>query len=445
MTAIEATTVVLSATTAAGTLATAFLARARATAVKREGSQAARAESAEEREAELQGEIRHLVTVRLPAYAQHLISAHHPVSGLLSPRLADTESGKLIEAVFEQFSEAIRTQRRRIDDAAWAAVRGTASHTQSVANRMQDLVDALQRKHDDPERLNGFYGIDELNEQLIRQLQKAAIASGKWPGHVRKDEHLPDVVAGAMSRLYGWERIKISSHLQATNVGIVGRAAEPVAVACAELMANALEHSSDDLSVEVTLLQTDNGTVSIVVDDAGTGMTTEELVRGTRLVSGEASRDLLLTELGDPPAFGFAAIGRLVADYGFRVSIDQLSPYNGVRAVLSVPSQLLVPIDELANPVSAMSPLPAPPPRSPRRPSPVSADPSSGDDLPQRRRKHPQAMATEAPPAAPARTPDPDRAQALWSDFQQGLDNVGNDPEHGPNTASINPDIKDAT
>ena len=87
--------------------------------------------------------------------------------------------------------------------------------------------------------------------------------------------------------------------------------------------------------------------------------------RGARLVSGENAADLLITELGDPPALGFAAIGQLVADHGFHVSVDQVSPYGGVRAVLAVPKHLLTTIDETAEPPSAMAAIPAPAPRSP--------------------------------------------------------------------------------
>ncbi|WP_331732705.1 ATP-binding protein (plasmid) [Streptomyces sp. NBC_00015] len=445
MTAIyEAATVALGATTTVGAVGAVVLARSRAALAARAEAQAARATSAEDRERVFADELRHLVTARLPAYAQHLVSSHHPVPRLFSAHLAGTENGQLFEAVLGQFSEAVLTQRRRIDNAAWAAVRGTSSQTQSVANRMQDLIDELQRKHDNPELLDTFIGIDELNEQILRQLQKAAIASGSWPGHVREDTQLPDIVTGARSRLHGYARIKVNNHLRAANVGVVGRAAEPIAVACAELMANALENSSDDLPVDVTLMPTDNGSVSIVINDAGTGMTADERARGMSLMSGEKSQVLLLSELGDPPAYGFAAIGRLVADYGFQVSIDLPSPYNGVQAVLSIPASLLVTMDEAKQPVSAIAPLPAPPPppRSQRRAAPESSPAAAdGSDLPQRRpkrltepseRRGPQG--SEAPLTPQAESPDPEEAGELWSDF-----------EHGFNAATTDSDTEDAT
>ncbi|MDX3024946.1 ATP-binding protein [Streptomyces acidiscabies] len=432
MTAIpEAANMVLGATTAAGALAVTLLARSRASLVGRARSQTARTDDAEARERELREELRHLVTSRLPALGQHLVKSHYPVPGQRSPHLAGTEAGELIEGVLALFSDTVLTQRRRIDDAAWAAVRETSSHTQAVANQMQNLVDALQRKYgDNPEVLDALFALDQLNEQLMRQLQKTVVASGSWPGHVRDDTHLPDVVTGAKGRLLGWERIEIVSHLKAENIGVVGRAAEPIAVVCAELMANALEHSREDLKVEVALRQSDNGTVSVVIDDAGFGMTSEEQARGTGLVSGRDSRDLLLTELGDPPALGFPAIGRLVNDHGFRVTVDGLSPYNGVRAVLSIPPHLLVPIDT-TTPASAMSPLPVAPPRRPKRPAGADAF-AAHSDLPQRRRKHRPTQTMPSVP--PSQTPDPEWAAGAWGDFQDGLD-----------SAHFAPDTKDTT
>ncbi|MGW6512167.1 ATP-binding protein, partial [Streptomyces niveus] len=289
---------------------------------------------------------------------------------------------------------------------------------------------------------------DHLNEQNLRLIQRTAIVCGAWPGHVRKDTYVAEIVTGASSRLRGFDRIKINSRI-ATNVGIVGRAAEPIAVACAELMANALEHSRDDLAVDVSLIQTGNGNVSITVDDAGKGMTAEAAARGVRLVSAD-SQDVMLTELGDPPSQGFVAIGRLVADYGFHVSVDNPSPYGGVRAVVTIPPNLLASIDEEAEPPSAMAPQPAVAPKAERRPATVAAsvtghgtDPGTGGGAARRGPPPPPAGAGGPPrrgggPAATAglaaptyRAPDPERSLKAWSEFQDGLDSgrTGSDSE----------------
>ncbi|WP_330177318.1 ATP-binding protein [Streptomyces sp. NBC_01498] len=401
-----------------------------------------RARDLEAREERFRAEVGHLASARLPALRLSLISSHHPVPGLLHEREARPEETELLDAVLGRVSEMVLTDRRRVDAAARAALRGASQDSQALSYRLQSELDALQREFTGSQHLtHRILAADHLNEQNLRLIQRTAIVCGAWPGHVRKDTYVAEIVMGASSRLRGFDRIKINSRI-ASNVGIVGRAAEPVAVACAELMANALEHSRDDLAVEVSLIQTGNGNVCITIDDAGKGMTAEATARGVRLLSAD-SQDVMLTELGDPPSQGFAAIGNLVADYGFRVSIDtdHPSPYGGVRAVVTIPPNLLAPIDEEAEPQSAMAAQPAVAPKAERRPSavaetvvaeekPRAAAPGAGDGLPQRRRRGPSASASGL--AAPTyRAPDPERSLKAWSEFQDGLESgrTGTDSE----------------
>jgi signal transduction histidine kinase len=385
---------------------------------------------AETRVAEFRDEVRHLVSARLPALALHLISSHHPIPELLHENLADSEEAKLADSVIDCVSGIVLKERRRVDAAARAALRGASQDSQALSYRLQTEIEALQHEFSAPRSLTEkLLNADHVNEQNLRLIQRTAIVCGAWPGHVRKDTYVAEIVSGASSRLRGFERIKINSRLR-SHVGIVGRAAEPVAVACAELMANALEHSRDDLAVDVSLIQTENGNVCVTIDDAGKGMTAEALARGIRLISAE-QQEVMLTELGDPPSQGFAAIGRLVADYGFHVSIDNPSPYGGVRAVVSIPPNLLTSIDEQVKPPSAMAPMPAAAPKVHRRPTPASSadspthtpTPTTAADvpeLPQRRRRFSATPAAESTTST-HRALDPERAQDVWSDFQKGL------------------------
>ncbi|MFF2324888.1 MULTISPECIES: ATP-binding protein [unclassified Streptomyces] len=377
------------------------------------------------REAELLGELRHLASRRLPALALHLISSHHPVPGLLHKNLAGSEAAQLLDDLLEVVSGIALKERRRIDAAARAALRGATQESQALSYRLQTNIVGLQHEFSAPPRLTqSLLDSDHLNEQNLRITQRSAIVCGGWPGHVRKDTYVGEVVSGASSRLSGFERINIVSRPGLADVGVVGGAAEPVAVVCAELMANALEHSRDDFMVDVSLVQTGNGSVCITIDDAGKGMTSEALARGRGLISGE-QREVMLLELGDPPSMGFAAIGRLVADYGLRVSIENSSPYGGVRAVVSVPENLLTSMDGDATPPSVLAPQPALAPQAHKRPaaadSPAPAPAPSGTaELPQRRRRF-SATATNDGAAVAPRPLDPEKAGAIWGDFQSGL------------------------
>ncbi|MFE4372549.1 ATP-binding protein [Streptomyces sp. NPDC056835] len=394
----------------------------------------------EARESQFRDEVGHLASVRLPALALNLISSHHPVPGPLHASQAGSEGAELLEALLAQVSGIVLKERRRVDAAARAALRGTSQDSQALSYRMQTELETLQNEFSAPRSLTSrLLGVDHLNEQILRLSQRAAIVSGAWPGQVRKDTYVAELVSGASSRLHGFERIKIVSRLRASDIGIVGRAAEPVAVACAELMANALEASRDDLEVDVSLIQTGSGSVCITIEDAGKGMTAEALARGMRLISAE-QQEVMLTELGNPPSQGFAAIGRLVADHGFHVSIDNPSPYGGVRAVVSIPPNLLTSIDEEAVPPSAMAPLPALAPTVRPRPTPAAsgdlptrtAPPSdaAASQLPQRRRRG-SATTTGQSTTPTRRALDPERVRDVWSDFQEGLSSgrTGTDSE----------------
>jgi hypothetical protein len=77
----------------------------------------------------------------------------------------------------------------------------------------------------------------------------------------------------------------------------------------------------------------------VIVDDAGLGMSQEEKDRAAELLSPKGP--VAITGLGNPPKFGFAVSGMLAARYGFKVSVDSVSPYGGVRAVILLPENLL--------------------------------------------------------------------------------------------------------
>ncbi|MEU2354432.1 sensor histidine kinase [Streptomyces misionensis] len=413
----------LSATTVGSAAAAALKARSHRT-LSRSLNQVRAGAAAEEqrREAEEQRRheaLQHLVSARLPSLALHLRSNHYPVPGLADTRMSGTEFAALLDSVQELFAKMVLEERHRVDAAARAALRGAFMEIQAKSYQLQTDLDTMQQTCEDEEALKNYFRLDHINEQLARLVQKGAIVAGSWPGLVRPDTHLPDLVTGATSRLHGFERISVHSKLPTATVGVAGRAAEPIAVACTELLANALESSRADLSVEVTLLQTDNGAVCIQIDDAGKGMTAEEASRAAQLLAGR--QQILLTELGDPPALGFAAIGRLAADHGFQVTVDQVSPYSGVRAIITIPPTLVTLIDPHTDPLSAMSPVPAPAPRTPRRAITSGAISPASGPLPQRHRRDRRTPGLEERTAAGGHPPEPEQARTIWDAFEHGL------------------------
>ncbi|SCK40343.1 Signal transduction histidine kinase [Streptomyces sp. WMMB 714] len=359
-------------------------------------------------------EFRHLAQNRIPDLATSLRHRNVPVRGPLGSGTLTPEIDRSISAVLGQVSEEVVKERQRVDFAAQAAMRGSTTTIQALLYQLQSLLQRMQEKYEDPLVAEDLLSADFLNEQALRRIQSTAVVCGAWPGLTRENSHLADIVVGAMSRLSGYERVQVTNQLR-DPVGVVARAVEPVAVTLTELMANALHYSHPDLPVVVTIQQGNRG-VSVIIDDAGVGMHSDELERARRMVSGEET--VLMTDLGDPPRIGFAAIGQLVQQYGFSTHLES-SPYGGVRAIVHVPGEpLLTLLDEEEKPMSAMAP--APPERA-SLPGRAGADgfpltaasalldgPDADavpDELPRRRRRRPvQADSGPAEVEAPART-----------------------------------------
>ncbi|TDC79971.1 ATP-binding protein [Streptomyces hainanensis] len=322
-----------------------------------------RLSEAERREQMMWAEIGHLAKTRMPALARNSRHPHIRVPGPLQPELAGGAAGATLDTVLDQATRAILDERARIDGAAQSAMRGATTKLQTMCYQMQTAVDELLHKYDDPDLAEKLAALDYLNEQILRRLQATRVVCGAGAGLVRTKTLLPDLVLGASSRIPSYDRVRIDNHLPRA-VAVADRAAESVAVVVAELLANAVHHSHGSLPVEVGLHQAHNGAV-VVVNDAGIGMNADEFGKARRLLTGEAK--VFLSELGDPPATGFAAIGQLCKQFGFKVSVEP-SHYAGIKAVLFIPGDLLHAVSGDA-PRSLITPSPAPTGAAPHLPT----------------------------------------------------------------------------
>ncbi|MFE3327022.1 ATP-binding protein [Streptomyces sp. NPDC059176] len=344
-------------------------------------------------------ELRHLITVRLPALEE---SPHQsvPGAGLLDARLAETDFAKCLDDVLERFAEAVENAQARADRSAKAALKSSMRAIQALASEQQVAISEMQDRHDHPDVLQDLLEVDHANAQFGRRAQAIAVLCGSWPGRQRAASALVEVVRGATSRIRDYRRIRIRGTV---DVAVESRAVEPVVLAVAELLDNAARHSQPNTQVEVGIQAVHNG-ACIVIDDAGVGMDGQALEKASTLLSGRRTVDV--TRLEDPPQFGFAVIGVLAQRYGFSVSVDTHSPYGGVRAVVFLPSVLLTRPD-------ASDGLPTAPPAAARGASgaapstlPTTRAATTVGGLPKRRRRAAQNPVTAQQPAVPAEEVD---------------------------------------
>ncbi|SOD62555.1 Signal transduction histidine kinase [Streptomyces zhaozhouensis] len=376
------------------------------------------------------GELRRLARERVPAAAMALTHPHAPVPPPPSAGEIGPEAVAALNEALDAVLAALGEERERVDAAARASMRGATAKVQSLLYQIQSLLHELQHENDDLRLLE----LDFRNELALRRIQATAVLCEAWPGLARTDSPLAEVVRGAQSRVPGYQRIKVTNHLREQRLGVVARAAEPLAIALAELLANATAYSHPETEVPLTLQHGGGRGVFLVIDDAGIGMEEDALTRARRLLVGPEG--LLLTELGNPPQAGFAVVGRLARQYGFTCHVEP-SPYGGVRAMLRVPAEMLTVVED-EHDLSVLAPEPVqsrPTPTgreghgvpvpgtgepTPRRPVDVPEPDPDTARLPTRRRRAPRHQDAAAPADArtPARTPE--EADARWSALQQG-------------------------
>ncbi|MFJ7908754.1 ATP-binding protein [Kitasatospora sp. NPDC096204] len=328
--------------------------------------------------------------------------------------------------------------RRDAEEDTKAVLKAAMRTLQGLADEQQVVIDKVQRKYgDSPQILADLMTIDHTNSQFGRRAQGIAVLCGGWLGRRESVASVYDVVRSAQGRIRHFDRVRIHSRV---SVSLASKVVEPVAVVLSELLANATNYSAPDTPVEVSVQAVPTG-VCLIIDDAGLGMGQEEKDRASLLLNPGAP--ISLTSLGNPPKFGFAVSGMLAARYGFRVSVDSVSPYGGVRAVVLLPAELLssevaappfaehtdyqaAPVEQpaqtwaqapgqrlvsLAEPTAPLAPVPAP--------HAATAGPETTADglLPRRRRQRPVSVVP---------TPqDPGRPEELRSTGQHTPSRLG--------------------
>ncbi|MEU0102029.1 ATP-binding protein [Streptomyces sp. NPDC006267] len=320
--------------------------------------------------------------------------------------------------LLQRQSAELAEVRKDAEEETKAVLKAAVRTLQGLADEQQVVIEKAQRKYgDDPGILADLMAMDHANSQFGRRAQGIAVLCGGWLGRRETVASVFDVARSAQGRIRHFDRVRVNGQV---NFSVVSRAVEPIAVVLAELLANATNYSAPGTPVEINIQAVPTG-VCLIVDDAGLGMGQEEKDRAAALLSPQAA--ISVSSLGIPPQFGFAVSGMLAARYGFRVSVDSVSPYGGVRAVVLIPDELLTteappaaapveapeaavshaPQDQRADHRQA-APAPAPTPLFPPAPQPDTATQplaqitTTAGGLPKRRRKSPVSAVPSAEP-----------------------------------------------
>ena len=290
-----------------------------------------------------------LVGLGLPTVADARCGDTSAARGSLSlaPSLGGTAFAGNVGVLAQRYTAGVSdlqreialTVRERVEEEAKqtteSAVRSFAETVVSLGASLSKVVAEAMRKHRGDETFETLTLIDHTVQQMIRQAQSYVVVCGGLPGRRWPAQSMTDVVRGAMGRIQDYQRIRPRE----LSRQVVGQAVEPAVHAVATLLDNAARYSPPGSFVDVTFQEGHHG-VTVIVDDAGVGMNSEQLDSARRILSGQEPVDL--HRFGPHPKIGFPTVAALSKRYGFQASIDgSSSPFGGTRAALFIPEALL--------------------------------------------------------------------------------------------------------
>ncbi|WP_179120280.1 sensor histidine kinase [Streptomyces tsukubensis] len=371
-TAVAATFVAADARAAVilcGAVATVAVALLTAEVARRGRALEAQRASSNERTAALQWHLEHqeattvrLARERLPEAVARLQEGEFAEDVLLSMtadgRGLSPQFHAAHEALLRTVVEAVQAEES-MRDSAQRGVVNIARRVQAIVHRQATDLRGMEDRHGQrPEFFADLLRLDHGTALIGRLADSIAVLGGARPGRQwSKAVPLYSVLRGAMSRIIDYQRVELHS---VAEVAVVGPAVEPLIHALAELLDNATRYSPPKARVHLTAGEVHAG-IAIEIEDGGVGLSEEARARAERMLK-EARAGIDLNDLGEAPRLGLAVVGRVAQAYDFQVSLPP-SAYGGVRAVLTVPSNLITtaPATGRAHGIGAASgPRPAP-------------------------------------------------------------------------------------
>jgi signal transduction histidine kinase len=291
-----------------------------------------------------------------------------------------------------------------------------ARRKQGLLHRQLALLDTMQRRTHDPDRLEELFRLDHLTTRMRRHAEGLIILSGAQPGRVwRRPVPAIDVVRAAIAEVEDYGRVEVA---ELPGAALDGATAADLTHLVAELVENATIYSPPDTAVHVRGDLVSNGFV-IEVEDRGLGLSpTEYAAVNARLA------DPPEFDLADSDRLGLFVVARLAQRHDLQVLL-RASPFGGTTAIVLIPRKLVTEQQALEPPPDLELPT-----RTSKKPLAVVGEAPS--DLPRRRRQTnlpPQpGKPPEPPPTAAERSPD--EVRDLFSAFQRGTQRARNEADN---------------
>ncbi|WP_235618032.1 sensor histidine kinase [Streptomyces sp. CB02400] len=289
------------------------------------------------------------------------VNALHAHAAALAERIATLEADrKHLVGQRQKMADAREELRTELAESAAhlerlrAGIGGTfvnlALRTLGLVERQLGVIEGLEEREDDPDRLATLFKLDHFATVMRRHSENLLVLAGTEQGrHTAGPVPLVDVVRAAVSEIERYERVRIAA--LPPHAHIAGFAADDLSHLLAELMENATSFSPPDLPVEVSGWLLENGEVMLSVQDEGIGMTGERLERLNSRLSDFDPEVTYDAEAEDGLGLGLYVVARLAHRHGVRVRLRE-QKQGGIAAVVVLPDPLLAPATPGAVPAS---------------------------------------------------------------------------------------------
>lgn len=256
--------------------------------------------------------------------------------------------GEEYTALREELEEA-REQLESGGGAAQGAFVHLAMRTLGLVERQLGVIEELEEKEADPDRLGTLFTLDHLATRMRRHSENLLLLAGAEQGGTGLQQApapLLDVLRAAISEIERYERVELGT--LPPHARIVGFAADDVSHLLAELLDNAASFSAPDSPVRLSAWMLENGEVMLSVQDDGIGIAKQRLADlNCRLGEPDVQRPPFGSGAadgapGEPDGLGMGlyVVARLAARHGLRVQLRK-QKQGGTAAVVIVPRALL--------------------------------------------------------------------------------------------------------
>ncbi|MYW01701.1 sensor histidine kinase, partial [Streptomyces sp. SID3343] len=211
----------------------------------------------------------------------------------------------------------------------------TALRTQSLVNRQIGELDAMERRHQDPELLRELFTIDHLATRLRRYEENLVVLTGNRPGR-RWSRPVPliDVVRSAVGEVEDYHRVDVYAD---TDLELNGPSVGGLIHLLSELIENAAMFSPPDTPVHVRAVSVAKG-LAVEIEDRGLGLPDDEIESLNRQLATPVAFDVIA--LAEDVRLGLFVVAQLAERLGVSVTLRS-SPYGGTLAIVFLPEDLI--------------------------------------------------------------------------------------------------------